>query len=104
MNTWTASSARARSRSRPAHDFNDYEIGEAAQAADLINIMNRDATLNDNAGPYAGLDRFVAREKLWADMTAAGMTIRVQEHTLRRAAQPARRRDRRAACSARSGS
>jgi valyl-tRNA synthetase len=65
----------------PAHDFNDYEMAKRHDLA-LINIMNRDATLNANAGPYAGLDRFAAREKLWADMTDAGMTVRVQEHTL----------------------
>ncbi|HYO88268.1 MAG TPA: valine--tRNA ligase [Candidatus Limnocylindrales bacterium] len=65
----------------PAHDFNDYEMAQRHDLA-LINIMNRDATLNASAGPYAGLDRFAAREKLWADMTAAGMTIRVQDHTL----------------------
>ncbi len=65
----------------PAHDFNDYDMA-ARHDLPQINIMNRDATLNANAGPYAGLDRFAAREKLWADMTAAGMTIRVQDHTL----------------------
>ncbi len=65
----------------PAHDFNDYELARRHNL-ELINVMNRDATLNANAGPYAGLDRFAAREKLWADMTAAGMTVRVQDHTL----------------------
>ena len=64
----------------PAHDFNDYEIGQR-HGLPLINIMNKDATLNENAGPYAGLDRFVARERLWADMEAAGMTIKVEPHT-----------------------
>jgi valyl-tRNA synthetase len=65
----------------PGHDFNDYEIAKRHNLR-LINIMNPDASLNENAGPYAGLDRFEAREKLWSDMTAAGMTIRVQEHTM----------------------
>src|SRR5690606_13367756 len=64
----------------PAHDFNDYETGQR-HGLPLINIMNKDATLNENAGPYAGLDRFVARERLWADMEAAGMTIKVEPHT-----------------------
>jgi valyl-tRNA synthetase len=48
----------------------------------MISIFNKDASLNENAGPYAGLDRFEARKKVWADMEAAGMTIRVQPHTL----------------------
>ncbi|MBI5671503.1 MAG: valine--tRNA ligase [Chloroflexi bacterium] len=65
----------------PGHDFNDYEIGQRHHLP-IINIMNRDATLNEAAGPYAGLDRFVAREKLWQDMEAAGLTIKVVEHTM----------------------
>jgi valyl-tRNA synthetase len=65
----------------PAHDFNDYTIGQKHNLP-LINIMNKDATLNANAGQYAGLDRFVAREKLWADMTAAGLTIKADKYTL----------------------
>lgn len=65
----------------PAHDFNDYAIGQKHKLQ-LINIMNKDATLNENAGQYAGLDRFVAREKLWADMEAAGLTIKTEKYTL----------------------
>lgn len=49
----------------------------------LINIMNKDASINDNGGAYAGLDRFVCREKLWADMEAAGLTIKVDPHLQR---------------------
>lgn len=65
----------------PGHDFNDYEL---AQRHDLpvINIMNRDATLNENAGPYAGLERFEARKKLWADMEAADLTLEVKPYTM----------------------
>lgn len=65
----------------PGHDFNDYEIGQRHKL-DVINIMNRDATLNEAAGPYAGLDRFVCREKLWQDMESAGLTIKVTDHTM----------------------
>jgi valyl-tRNA synthetase len=69
----------------PAHDFNDYEIGQRHNL-DMLNVLNRDATMNENAGSYAGLDRFECRDKLWADMTAAGMTIKVEEiqHTVPR--------------------
>ena len=63
----------------PGHDPNDYEIARRHNL-DAINIMNQDATLNENAGPYQGLDRFEARKKLWADMEAAGMTIRVEPY------------------------
>ena len=64
----------------PAHDFNDYDLSQRHNLP-LINIMNKDASLNDNGGPYAGLDRYVAREKLWADMTAAGLTIKTEKFT-----------------------
>jgi valyl-tRNA synthetase len=62
----------------PGHDPNDYEIGKRHNLP-MINIMNKDASLNEAAGPYAGLDRFDARKKLWADMEAAGLTVRVEE-------------------------
>ena len=39
------------------HDTNDYEIGKRFEL-EIINIMNDDGSLNDKAGPYAGLDRF----------------------------------------------
>ncbi len=64
----------------PAHDFNDYEVG-ARHNLPLINVLNLDATMNEKAGPYQGLDRYECREKLWADMEAAGLTIKVEEHT-----------------------
>ena len=65
----------------PAHDFNDYEIGQRHNLK-FINILNKNATMNAEAGPYEGLDRFVCREKLWADMTALGLTIKVEDHTM----------------------
>jgi valyl-tRNA synthetase len=63
----------------PGHDPADYEIG-LRHGLDIVNIMNKDATLNENAGPYAGQDRFIARENLWADMQTAGMTIKTQPY------------------------
>ncbi|MBE0690784.1 MAG: valine--tRNA ligase, partial [Anaerolineae bacterium] len=63
----------------PAHDFNDYDIYKR-HGLEIVNVMNPDATMNENAGPYAGMDRFDCRKKLWADMEAAGMTVRVQPH------------------------
>ncbi len=65
----------------PGHDFNDYELGQK-HGLPIINVMNRDATMSAEAGPYAGLDRFECRERLWADMQAAGLTMKVEEHTL----------------------
>lgn len=65
----------------PGHDFNDYEIGQRHDL-EIINIMNRDATLNENAGQYAGMERFEARKKLWADMTTAGLVDEAKPHAM----------------------
>ncbi len=65
----------------PGHDPNDFAIGKKHELA-IINIMNKDATLNEHAGPYAGLDRFEARQKLWHDMSEAGLTIETKAHTM----------------------
>jgi valyl-tRNA synthetase len=63
----------------PGHDPNDYEIGKQHGLPE-INILNPDGTINDEGGPYAGLDRFAARERLWADMRSAGLVIGEQDH------------------------
>ena len=47
----------------PAHDPNDYAIGQRHDLK-MINILNRDGTLNGNAGPFVGQDRLEARENL----------------------------------------
>lgn len=66
----------------PGHDPNDYEIGKRFNLP-IINIMNKDASLNEKAGAYSGLDRFEARKKLWADMEAQGLTIKVDPYNTR---------------------
>ncbi len=65
----------------PGHDPNDFEIG-ARHGLPVVNVLNKDATMSAAAGPYEGLDRFEARERLWADMEAAGLTIRTEPRTL----------------------
>jgi valyl-tRNA synthetase len=64
----------------PGHDTNDYEIRQRHDL-NLVNFLNKDATLNEHAGPYAGLDRYEAREKLWADMEKAGLTLKTEPYT-----------------------
>jgi valyl-tRNA synthetase len=66
----------------PGHDPNDYEIGKRCNLP-IISIMNKDASLNEKAGKYAGLDRFEARKRLWADMEAAGLVIKAEPYTTR---------------------
>jgi valyl-tRNA synthetase len=66
----------------PAHDFNDYELGQRHNLP-MINIMTLDAALNDSVPrPYRGLDRFAAREKVLADLDAMGLIERIEPHKL----------------------
>ena len=66
----------------PGHDPNDYEIGKKFDLP-IINIMNKDGSMNANAGPYENLDRFQCREQLWRDMEEDGLVIKVDPHTQR---------------------
>ena len=66
----------------PGHDPNDYTLGKKFDLP-IINIMNKDGSMNANAAPYDGLDRFECREKLWSDMEAEGITIEVKPHMQR---------------------
>ena len=65
----------------PGHDQADYEIGQRHDLQ-VINVLNPDATMNANAGPYQGLDRYECRERLWADMQALGITIKTEPYVL----------------------
>ncbi|QIB66763.1 valine--tRNA ligase [Kineobactrum salinum] len=67
----------------PAHDFNDYEMGKRHNLQ-MINILDQNAVINDNApADYRGLDRFVARERVVADLQALGLLDKVADHTLK---------------------
>jgi valyl-tRNA synthetase len=66
----------------PAHDFNDAEIGKRHGLA-VINVLTADAAMNDAVPPaYRGLDRFEARQRVVADLEAAGLLEKVEPHTL----------------------
>ncbi|MBF0624010.1 MAG: valine--tRNA ligase [Magnetococcales bacterium] len=66
----------------PAHDFNDYAIGQRHGLA-MINILTVDARLNDAVpAAYRGLDRFVARERVLADLEAQGLLEKTEPHRL----------------------
>jgi valyl-tRNA synthetase len=62
----------------PGHDPADYERG-ARHGLPVINILNRDGTLNENAGPYAGLSREQAREAVVAALTEQGLLEKVED-------------------------
>lgn len=63
----------------PAHDPNDFEVGKRHQLEE-INVMNDDATMNELAGKYAGMDRYECRKALVADLDEAGYLIKVEKH------------------------
>ena len=63
----------------PAHDPNDFEVGKRHQLEE-INVMNDDATMNELAGKYAGMDRYECRKVLVADLDEAGYLIKVKKH------------------------
>jgi valyl-tRNA synthetase len=66
----------------PGHDPNDYAIGKKFNLP-IINIMNKDGSMNGNAGQYEGLDRFTCRDKIWNDMEEENIVIKVMPHTQR---------------------
>ena len=66
----------------PAHDFNDYAVGQRHQLP-LIAVLTLDAKINENAPKqYQGLDRFTARKQIVADLESAKLLDKVQPHTL----------------------
>jgi valyl-tRNA synthetase len=65
----------------PAHDFNDYEVGQRHNLPQ-ISVLDFHAALNENApAAYRGLDRFEARKRIVADLEAQGLLDRVTDHT-----------------------
>ncbi len=66
----------------PGHDPIDYEVGRQHNLQ-LISIFDKTAHLNENGGPYRGMDRFDCRKKIWADMRTANLVIKEEPYTLR---------------------
>ncbi|SNX55072.1 valine--tRNA ligase [Thermoanaerobacterium sp. RBIITD] len=62
----------------PAHDPNDFEMG-IRHDLDFINIMNEDASINENGGEYAGLDRYDARKRIVEKLTSMGLLLKVED-------------------------
>src|SRR5437660_5964223 len=65
----------------PAHDPNDFQAG-LRHDLPQIDVMDEHARMNANAGPYAGLDRFKARERIVKDLEAQGLLVRVKDYTI----------------------
>ena len=64
----------------PAHDPNDFEVGNRHNLERII-VMNDDATMNENAGIYKGLDRFECRKKLVEDLKEQDLLISIEKIT-----------------------
>ena len=63
----------------PAHDPNDFEVG-LRHNLPIINVMNDDATMNELAGEYAGLDRYEARKLIVKKLEELGLLVKVEPH------------------------
>lgn len=64
----------------PAHDPNDFAMGNR-HGLPFINLMHPDGTLNENAGEFAGLDRFVARKQVVQRLEQEGFLVKVEPYT-----------------------
>ncbi len=66
----------------PAHDFNDFEVGRRHDLP-MINILDAKACLNDEVPEeYRGMDRYIARKQVVADLDALGLVEKIDDHTL----------------------
>ncbi len=64
----------------PAHDPNDFQVGQRHNLP-LINIMNDDATINENGGKFAGMDRYAARKQIVEELDAMGLLVEVEDYS-----------------------
>lgn len=62
----------------PAHDINDYEIGQR-HTLEVVDTIHPNGTLTSAAGNYAGLDRFEARKRIAKDLEAQGQLVKLEE-------------------------
>jgi valyl-tRNA synthetase len=65
----------------PAHDANDFATGKR-HGLEEINILNRDGSLNENAGPFQGLDRFAARKAVKEELEKLGLARGSKKHQM----------------------
>ena len=63
----------------PAHDPNDFEVGKR-HSLPFINMMNDDATINENGGKFEGMDRYEARKQIVAELEEMGLLVKVEDH------------------------
>lgn len=64
----------------PAHDPNDFEVGKRHNLP-MINIMNDDATINENGGKFAGMDRYAARKAIVDELDSLGLLVKIEDYS-----------------------
>ena len=64
----------------PAHDPNDFEVGKRHNLPE-VNIMNDDATINENGGKYQGLDRYEVRKQIVEELEREGLLVRIEDYS-----------------------
>ncbi len=64
----------------PAHDPNDFEVGKRHELP-IINIMNDDATINENGGKYAGMERYETRKAIVDELDSMGLLVKVEDYS-----------------------
>lgn len=64
----------------PGHDPNDFLVGQR-HSLPVINIMNDDATINENGGKFAGMDRYEARELIVKELKEMGLLVKIEDYT-----------------------
>lgn len=62
----------------PAHDPNDYEMGQR-QHLDTIVVIDKDGKMTEDAGPYAGQERYECRKNIIKDLDAMGLLVKIEE-------------------------
>jgi valyl-tRNA synthetase len=64
----------------PAHDPNDFQVG-LRHNLEIINILNDDATINENGGKFAGLDRYECRKRIVKELDSMGLLVKIEDYT-----------------------
>ena len=64
----------------PAHDPNDFEVGRRHNLAEVV-VINDDATMNEKAGKFAGMDRYACRKALLKDLEEQGLLVKTEPHS-----------------------
>lgn len=65
----------------PAHDPNDFEVGKRHNLP-VINVMNDDATINENGGKFQGMDRYEARKAIVEELDKMGLLVKIEDYAI----------------------